>query len=227
MERCGTQVSVSPFLWWGHLCEKGRRGFRLKQNNAVFLCSFLSETETLLKCSAGALTGSSYAPFTASFWCVFLTFFLLTNPDTAVRTCFTAFLGCGVIGAAGILLLKKPKTFNSLEQPRTSAAVSHQNQFKKQSLQNMLIHADRCSTAVTTRRLWCLRWRALSWGMERWLTEWLHQRAGRDGASVERKRGDRRTGNKKASKYFCRKNRSVEKERACHHNDLDCDGVSN
>lgn len=93
-------------------------------------------------------------------------FFFLTNPDAAGRLPYAHALlhswGCGVLGAAGILLLKtqktkkKPKTFHSLEQPRMSAAVSHQNQFKKQSLQNMLIHADRCSTAVTTRRLRCL-----------------------------------------------------------------------
>lgn len=138
---------------------KGQGGFRLKQNNTLFLCSFLPETETLLKCGAGALT-ASYLPVTASFqW---FSYQPRRCRAFTVRTCLAAFSGCGVIKAAGILLLKTKnkkkhqKTLNSLEQAGMSAAVSHQNQFKKQSLQNMLIHADRCSTAVTTGRLWCL-----------------------------------------------------------------------
>lgn len=97
-----TGISVTVSLM-GSPFWKGQGGFRLKQNNTLFLCSFLPETETLLKCGAGALTGS-YLPVTASFqW---FSYQPRRCRAFTVRTCLAAFSGCEVIKAAGILLLK-------------------------------------------------------------------------------------------------------------------------
>lgn len=83
-----------------------------------------------------------------------------------------------------------------------SAAVSHQNQFQKQSLQNMLIHADRCSTAVTTGRLWCLA-EGFVMGIGKVVDRVSSSKSGEGWSfSGEEKRGQRRK--KMLEKYNCK-----------------------